>query len=410
MKKINHLISALIMAAMTAGFASCSSSDEPSSVSDNTPKELTITIKTQGVNTKAAASGNDPGASAENTMNRITIGIFDQSGTTVRAIQEFAATSDNNKVGAGKNYFLNTTNGTATITVVTTQMSNNDKILVAVNAPAKHFAGVSNVTDFKAKQLTADQALYRDKTDVIQSSGSAVNNNIPMFGESTTITNGTSGITYSATIPVKHLTAKVTLDELKVDFAADGPYSAATFTPTEIFMYNVPNGVKFDTSDQCSSGTFLDGETTATPQSANLKAYLSSGVISSSPALSGTSSGGSSTFGTDYFFYVTPNNKTSGDITKLVIKGDFDPDGAGSTSATTVYYPVKLNYNVKEDGSTGAVSGTAYVVSPNKNYKCKVTIKTIGSTGPNADIDPTTAEITINVADFDPVSQETVFQ
>ena len=72
MKKINHLISALIMAAMTAGFVSCSSSDEPSSVSDNTPKELTITIKTQGVTTKAAASVNDPGASAENTMNRIT--------------------------------------------------------------------------------------------------------------------------------------------------------------------------------------------------------------------------------------------------------------------------------------------------------------------------------------------------
>ena len=72
MKKINHLISALIMAAMTAGFASCSSSDEPSSVSDNTPKELTITIKTQGVTTKAAETS-DPETTAENTMNRITM-------------------------------------------------------------------------------------------------------------------------------------------------------------------------------------------------------------------------------------------------------------------------------------------------------------------------------------------------
>lgn len=412
MKKINHLISALIMAAMTAGFASCSSSDEPSSVSDNTPKELTITIKTQGVTTKAAASGTDPGTTAENTMNRITIGIFDNAGTTVRAIQEFTASSGASEPVQPGNYYFNQSNNSATFTVVTTKMESTDKILVAVNAPAKHFAGVSNVTDFKAKQLTADEALYRDNTDVIQSSGSAVNNNIPMFGESTTITNGTNGTTYSATISVKHLTAKVTLDELKVDFAADGPYSAATFTPTEIFMYNVPNGVKFDTSNQCSSGTFLDGETTATPTSANLKEYLSSGDISSSPALSGTSSGGSSTFGTKYFFYVTPNNTTSGDITKLVIKGSFDPDGAGSTSATTVYYPVKLNYEVKADGTTGVPStgGTAYVVSPNKNYKCKVTIKTIGSSGPSVDIDPTTAEITITVKDFEAVDQTTVFQ
>lgn len=410
MKKINHLISALIMAAMTAGFASCSSSDEPSSVSDNTPKELTITIKTQGVTTKAAET-DDPGTTAENTMNRITIGIFDQSGTTVRAIQEFAATSDNSQVGAGKNYFLNTTNGTATITVVTTQMSNNDNILVAVNAPAKYFAGVSTATEFRDKQLSADQALYRDNTDVIQSSGSAVNNNIPMFGESTTITDGTNGTTYSATIPVKHLTAKVTLDELKVDFAADGPYSKATFTPTEIFMYNVPDGVKFNTNDQCSSQTFLTGESTS---STNKKDYLSSGAFSGS-ALSGDNTAvGTNTFGTDYFFYVTPNSTTSGNITKLVIKGDFDPDGAsGPTSSTTVYYPVKLNYNVKADGSTGVPSGgstSAFIVSPNKNYKCSVTIKTIGSDGPGTDIDPTTAEITITVKGFEAVDQTTVFQ
>ena len=408
MKKINHLISALIMAAMTAGFASCSSSDEPSSVSDNTPKELTITIKTQGVTTKAAETS-DPGTTKENTMNRITIGIFDNAGTTVRAIQEFTATSITSDVKPG-NYYFNQSNNSATFTIVTTKMESTDKILVAVNAPAKHFAGVSNVAAFKDKQLTADEALYRNTDDTNSSSGSVVNNNIPMFGEASPST-GTNGTTYEATIQVKHLTAKVTLDELKVDFAADGPYSNATFTPTEIFMYNVPDGVKFNTIDQCSSLTFLTGESTA---STNKKDYLSSGTITGS-ALSGDNTAvGTNTFGTDYFFYVTPNSTTSGNITKLVIKGDFDPDGAsGPTSSTTVYYPVKLNYNVKADGSTGVPSGgstSAFIVSPNKNYKCSVTIKTIGSTGPGVDIDPTTAEITINVADFETVSQETVFQ
>lgn len=410
MKKINHFISALIVAAMTAGFASCSSSDDPSSVSDNTPKELTITIKTQGVKTKAAETS-DPTPTKENTMNRITIGIFDQSGNTVRAIQEFSATADPSNVGAGK-YFFNQINNSATFTVVTTKMELNDKILVAVNAPAKYFAGVSTAAAFRDKQLSADQALYRDKADQPLTSGIAVNDNIPMFGEASPTAPGSNGTTYEANITVKHLTAKVTLDELKVDFAADGPYSNATFTPTEIFMYNVPDGVKFNTNDQCSSGTFLDGQTTATSPSANLKKYLSSDVISSSPALSGTSSGGSSTFGTDYFFYVTPNNEIGDNKMKLVIKGKFDADGSG-TSATEqeVYYPVKLNYNVNADGSAAAPSGgNAFVVSPNKNYKCKVTIKTIGSTGPNVDIDPTTATINITVESFTDVDQTTVFQ
>lgn len=407
MKKINHLISALIMAAMTAGFASCSSSDEPSSESDNTPKELTITIKTQGVKTKAAETS-DPTPTKENTMNRITIGIFDQSGNTVRAIQEFAASSDPSNVGAGK-YFFNQTNNSATFTVVTTKMELNDKILVAVNAPAKYFAGVSTAADFRDKQLSADQALYRDATDQILTSGSAVNNNIPMFGEASPTAPGSNGTTYEANITVKHLTAKVTLDELKVDFAADGPYSNATFTPTEIFMYNVPDGVKFNTSDQCSSTTFLTGASTS---STNKKDYLSSGAFSGSALSGDNTTTSTNTFGTDYFFYVTPNKEIGDNKMKLVIKGKFDADGSG-TSATEqeVYYPVKLNYNVNADGSAAAPSGgNAFVVSPNKNYKCKVTIKTIGSTGPGDDIDPTTAEISITVANFEEVDQTTVFQ
>lgn len=408
MKKINHLISALIMAAMTAGFASCSSSDEPSSVSDNTPKELTITIKTQGVTTKAAET-NDPGTTKENTMNRITIGIFDASGN-VRAIQEFSkgTNSSTDGIAGSTNFYYNSDNKSATATVVTTNMATSDKILVAVNAKAGTFAGISNVNDFRNKKINATEALYTLADGSNPSDNKAVNDNIPMFGESSTITQSSSN--FSTSIQVKHITAKVTLDELKVDFAADGPYSAATFTPTEIFMYDVPDGVMFNTIDQCSSSTFLEGETTATSPSSNCKNFLSSEDLSGSPI----SLSGSNSLGTDYFFYVTPNDgtDTSGKITKLIIKGEFDPDGSGSATKKTVYYPVRLNYEVRADGTTGTPStgGTKFVVSPNKNYKCKVTIKTIGSSGPNVDIDPTTAEITINVAKFDDVSQETVFQ
>ena len=80
--------------------------------------------------------------------------------------------------------------------------------------------------------------------------------------------------------------------------------------------------------------------------------------------------------------------------------------------AKTVYYPVKLNSNVKSDGShsVAEASTNEYQVYPNKNYKCSVTIKTIGSASPGSDIDPTTATVTINVVSFTGIDQSTTFQ
>ena len=329
MKKINHYISALIVAAMTAGFSSCSSSDEPSSVSDNTPKELTITIKTQGVTTKAAASGTDPGTTAENTMNRITIGIFDASGK-VRAIQEFGYGTDSSNDGkAGSaNFYYNSLSGAATATVVTTQMVATDKVVAVVNAPASHFAGVTTLSDFKAKSIDADQALHTSTTGL--GSGTAINDNIPMYGEtSTNLTQ--SGTTFNVSIQVKHLTAKVSLENLTVNFAADGPYSQASFEPTEIYLYNVPDGLKFDIDNPYTSTAWLTGNS----DEASAKLYLSTGTISGD-ILSGNTNPNNK-FDNSYYFYTTPNNNTTTNRTKLVIKGTFkNNNGDGGMRGATV--------------------------------------------------------------------------
>lgn len=399
MKKINHLISALIMAAMTAGFASCSSSDEPSSVSDNTPKELTLTIMSTKPVTKAALTS-DPSASDEKTINRITVGIFSSDGNTVRTIQEFSSkTTNSGDELAGTNKFFNPTNGSATVKVVTTQMAAGDIVAVAINAPVNAFNSVSTKTGFNDVLLDADNAIARDASGSINDDPQS--NNIPMYGVSTASID--AGTNYKATVSVKHITAKVTLESLSVKFASDGPYSAATFTPEEIFLYSVPDGVKFNNDEQCSSSSFITGHT----GESGYKKYLTANP-SSSTALTGTSS-----LSEKFYFYTTPNNYTN-NKTKLVIKGQFDADGGGSTaSAETVYYPVKLNYTVKEDGTTETPSGgssTAYVVSPNKNYVCTVVIKTKGASTPSADIDPTIATIDITVKDWDVVSQTTVFQ
>ena len=397
MKKINHLISALIMAAMTAGFASCSSSDEPSSVSDNTPKELTITIKTQGVTTKSAANS-DPVTTNENTMNRITIGIFDTSGK-VRTIQEFGygTTSGTDGIAGSTNFYYDSSSKAATATVVTTQMVNTDKVVAVVNAPASHFAGVTTLSDFKAKSITADQALHTTSTGA--GSGTAINNNIPMYGETSgTLTN--SGTNFNVSIQVKHLTAKVSLENLTVNFATDGPYSQASFEPTEIYLYNVPDGLKFDISDPYTNSTWLTGKS----DDASPKNYLSTGTLSGD-ILTGNSDPGNK-FDTQYYFYTTPNKDVSTNKTKLVIKGTFKNNN--SDGGTTIYYPVKLNSNVDATGNHSAVHDTEYQIYPNKHYKCTVTIQSKGTTDPTADVDPTTATIRIEVVDFEGVSQTTI--
>ncbi len=404
MKRNSFKLFAILMASMLAGVSvSCSSSDEITSETSesNSQKQLTLTIRTQTL-TRAVAT-TDPGTAKENTMNRIAIGIFDQAGNTVRTIQEFSPTPTQGEAVAGSNKFYNSGNGTATVSVVTTQLTSTDQILVAINAPTSYFAGVATAADFKKKSLTATEALYTQSDATSPTNDMAVDDNIPMFGSANLTGSGTS---FSATIKPIHLVSKVTLESLKVDFASDGPYSAATFTPQEIFIYNAPDGVLFDdAAPYVSTSTLLTGESSSTSPAPTK--FLSTGVLSGETALSGSAS-----FAGSRFFYTTPNNNVSTGKTKLVIKGSFDPDGAGATPAQVVYYPVKLNSNVTAEGTHAAAeSGTTeYQVYPNKNYKCSVTIKTIGSTSPTADIDPMTATVSITVTSFTSVSQSTIFQ
>lgn len=398
MKKINHLISALIMAAMTAGVASCSSSDEPSSVSDNTPKELTLTIMSTKPVTKAALTS--IGANDENTINRITVGIFSSDGTKVRTIQEFSNGNASSTSDLDGTKFYNPGNGSATVKVVTTQMVATDVVAIAINAPTNKFKGVQTLTDFKAKTMDAEEAIATDKDGQPQTSPQAAN--IPMYGEVAATGSGTS---FTVTVPVYHLTAKITLSSLSVDFDANGPYANASFTPSEIFLHSVPDGLKFDnTNPFITTSTFFTGETSTTTGLA-VKEYLSSGTITPGTALSTSQS-----MSGNYFFYTTPNYDDGTNKTRLVIKGLFKNNT--SDAGSTVYYPVKLNYTVKDNGTTETpdASNGRFKVYPNKNYVCTVKIKTKGAANPGDDIDPTTATITINVEPFSDVNQETVFQ
>ena len=111
------------------------------------------------------------------------------------------------------------------------------------------------------------------------------------------------------------------------------------------------------------------------------------------------------------YFYTMPNgnDKASAKNTKLVIAGKFKANS--SAQEQMVYYPVPLNVNIAAGGgeTTGLSGEDMYKVYPNKNYKCAVTIKTIGVANPNLNLDPQDATITIKVADWTPVNQTTIF-
>ena len=96
---------------------------------------------------------------------------------------------------------------------------------------------------------------------------------------------------------------------------------------------------------------------------------------------------------------------------KLIIAGKFKTNS--SDAGTTVFYPVAINATYAADGTpSAATNGGADVfkVYPNKNYKCKVVIKTIGTIDPTKNLDPQTATVTVTVDNFVEASQTTTFE
>ena len=372
--------------------SSCSS-EELTEKPSTGPQTLTLNLKPAG--TRAAAY-TDPGTTAENTINSVTIGIFG-SDNNVKTIQEVTTKS-------------------TTTTITTSQLKTTDQVLVAVNAKSGTFAGAKTVTDFENKTLAIDDALASSNS----SATTVTSNNLPMFGIGTIAGSSPS---FSADVTVYHMVAKITLKSLSVNFSTTGAYPAATFTPTEVFMSNVPDALDFypvvdanmtSYSKFATSSNLCQGESSVP---ANLKAYLGTGSdLTSIPTiknttLSGVTGGSYYNWGTVspvtsiLYLYTMPSSDAT--ASRLVIKGMFDPDGPGENKAVPVYYPVNINYN--SDKGSAVDGGTVKQVYPNKNYIIDVTIQSKGSEHPTDAIDPQTATATITVKDFTTATQSNVF-
>ena len=404
--KIQLFVVFLLLAVGALWLTSCSSEDAVQGSGNKADATLTLTINTGKVGSRATNWTTDPGsdkANSENKINRLTVGVFSSDGNTVKTIVELTPTSESNPSGTylqgNKAY------------IVTTSLADNDKVLVAVNAPTGKFAGVSNATAFKAVQEDAKDALTDGSSEATE-----IATNVPMFGESTLT--GTGSV-FTTTVSVQHQLAKITLDDLSVAFDANGPYKDAEFTPTEFFLVNVPTTLAFNNDAWVSTAAHLHGcdvtnTYTSLATSVNssawgtYKPYLSTGQLTSSALTSSSAS-----FNSKAFFYAVPNanDATAAKNMKLIIAGTFKTNS--SDAGTTVFYPVALNANYAADGTpSAATNGGAEVfkVYPNKNYKCTVVIKTKGTTDPTKNLDPQTATVTVTVTDFVEAKQTTTFE
>ncbi|BCS84181.1 hypothetical protein prwr041_00740 [Prevotella herbatica] len=367
-------------------FTSCSSEELPTTEKPSTGTQ-TLTLNLKPAGTRAAVY-TDPGTAAENTINSVTIGIFDKNtGNAVKTIQEVP--------------------GSTTPKITTSQLADEDIVLVAVNAKSGTFTGVKNAADFKNRTLGIDDALGggSDAATTVASS------KLPMFGTGTITLKDAATSSYEANVDVYHMVAKVTLNSLSVNFSAAGAYKNATFKPTEVFMSNVPDALDFYPASSYSTfATYTNLCQGQSDVSSNFRSYLGTGTdLSAFSAKNTTLSGvtGAATSNWEntskiLFLYTMPNNATT--PTRLVIKGLFAADG---TSAVPVYYPVNINYN-SANGSA-ADGGTVKQVYPNMNYIVNVTIQGKGSSDPTVPIDPENATANITVKDFTNASQTNVF-
>lgn len=396
MKKTYFWQTALMAGALLFGFTACSSDDNDAQQQNNN-EERTLTIALNAGNIMRSTNfDSDPGTAKENAISSLTIALFDNNDNVVN-ITDFAATT----AGDVKAWETSSApaSGTITVTVSTQGLQSGYKVMAVANTTAGKFSTATTLTQFKDIKNTIDEAL---------DAGSDVekDTNLPMLGVGTIKPSATTGIDFEADIKVYHMVAKVSIETLNRAFS--GIYSAATFTVTDVYLKNVP-----------SAQPFWYTPSTESVVGSDTKPYLGAG---SSVDLTDNTK--------KLFFYTMPNNQTDDNATKIIIKGEFDPDGAGSATATTVYYPIYLDYVAPAtpgvagtaatgtlpgytdfDGTTSIVTGgrTPKVVYPNDWYKISVTLKAVGTTDEDVDLDPQAVQVNVTAQDFTATTQSVTF-
>ena len=393
----------LTLAAVALWFTSCSSEDVASGTNQgNQESILLLSFKTGNMGTRGNATTTDL-TPDEKKINDMTIGIYSSDGK-IRTVQTLTKADDENQASAGSKKFYIDGSGNAVAKIVTTAaLTAGDQVLVAANIGSADFSNKGTVDDFKSVEIDATTAL----TGVSDGAALAAAK-LPKFGISSgKLKAGLNKSEFTASdIKLKNLVSKISLQKITVNFTNPGPYAEATFEPQEMYLESVPNKMVFsETAWVDNPGSYLSGKEAAEGFKNFLKVTLST-PESGNKVLNADNNTYTGT-ATDVL-YTIPNKNTDANKTVLVIKGQF----SGETNP--VYYKLPLNVAGYNDAGkpTGPVAdGTqAFQIPSGKNIKCSITIKTIGSTNPDAESGPLTATLNVTVDPWDDLTQDTNFE
>lgn len=394
--KIN--IGFLALAAVALWFTSCSSEDVASGTNQgNQESILLLSFNTGKMGTRSTTTNL---TDDEKKINDMTIGIYSSDGQRLRTVQKLTKAESEGEATPGSNKFYMDGSGNAVAKIVTTAaLAAGDQVLVAANTGSADFSKKGTADGFKSVEIDATTALTGTSAGTALTAAT-----LPKFGTSFgKLQAGSNKSEFSASdIKLKNLVSKITLQSITVDFAADGPYASATFEPQEMYLVSVPNKMQFsETAWINNPDSYFSG---------NDKGFLK--VTLSTPSGEGASkvlSVNNSKFtgtATDVL-YTIPNSNTEANKTVLVIKGQFQ----GETKP--VYYKLPLNvagYTAGKPSGPVAAGTSAFQIPSGKNIKCNITIKTIGSTNPDAESGPLTATLTVTVDPWDDLDQTTTFE
>ena len=377
MKTSNYLWA--VLATATLSLSACGSDENENVIQ---PKEKTAKLELTLVGTPAdsRATGTLP-TTDESQINRLTVAVFTgASGNPVNALREF--TGDDIKAATG---------GTGKKITMLCEPGNGQTIYVVANASTGLFAGVTNLAGFKAKLMLLSETTKAAGAGAATDTQKA--NNLPMLG-STTGKDFTAGTETDANIALSRLVARVSISNVKTAFDPVGRFKDATFKVDAIYLKNVDSSVNADKT----GGAPINGG----HEGAVVTQYLYEAV---------TGHTANTELTTPYYFYTFPNVDSS-KPTKLIIKGLFDADGSGSTSAPIArYYPITINKkqaNTTISGGAGTDKGS---IAANTRYVLTAVIKGEGAADDKTDIDPATLQLTVTVADWAlTISQNVTFE
>jgi hypothetical protein len=383
--------------------ASCVNDEEVSqSPSSKDSVKVSLQLSTGTATTRTIGvlpTSKDVTGDGEAKINRICVGVFKEDGTTVTI---YETTS-----------FSASTSTTASVSFNTT--TDAKKVVIAANAPAEWFKNKMTKDEFIAKAADLVNTTTSDgTTNPVTTANSQQSIALPMYSAETGLvnTNNTLKTSNDATIALTRMVARVAITSIITNFET-GLYAGATFTPTEVFMYNANTSCKWDGSSTTLS--LQTGEST-TPTGTNyIEQDATPTVLGSLTDYSYLSTGSmtisvqdkANLLSNPCYFYVFPN--TASTPTKLVIKGTWYYDSKYSVA----YYPIIINHlqagtSINESTTEAPLNDSQ--VAANTQYTLTATIKGKGVSTPDTDINPAAISLTVSVTDWNTTSQDVTFE